>query len=218
VRRSANVAPSLVWAWPRRASEARSRPARLCCLAGTSRRGRGRRGVGGHPRAPRTRQPCAPDRLPGRPVLLGFFRALLRRDTCPRALIVGAQPAHEPALFLRCLPTATGSAWVTSTNWPKQHLASFAVRAFIRFPMLLLASCDECGRICNSEQDRRGGDPEKSPAGGEAPPLCRQHRIAAGEDPCLSASYRNRDRKSRLSRINDARRLRSSTASVVKPL
>jgi hypothetical protein len=59
--------------------------------------------------------------------------------------------------------------------------------------------------------------PKNRPAGGEAPPLCRQHRIAAGEDPCLSASYRNRDRKSRLSRINDARRLRSSIASVVKP-
>jgi hypothetical protein len=71
-------------------------------------------------------------------VLLGFFRALLRRDTCPRALIVGAQPAHEPALFLRCLPTATGSAWVTSTNWPKQYLASFAVRGLHPIPHVAL--------------------------------------------------------------------------------
>jgi hypothetical protein len=37
-----------------------------------------------------------------------------------------------------------------SSSRPKPHLASFAVRAFIRFPMLLLASCDEYGRICNS--------------------------------------------------------------------
>ena len=29
-------------------------------------------------------------------------------------------------------------------------LASFAVRIFIRFPVPLLVSCDEYGRICNS--------------------------------------------------------------------
>jgi hypothetical protein len=41
---------------------------------------------------------------------------------------------------------------------PEPPLASFAVRAFIRFPVLLLASCDEYGRICNSERDRHVRD------------------------------------------------------------
>jgi hypothetical protein len=46
---------------------------------------------------------------------------------------------------------------------PKPYLASFAVRTFIRFPVLLLASCDEYGRICNSERGRTGDNPEKLP-------------------------------------------------------
>ena len=41
-----------------------------------------------------------------------------------------------------------------SFSRPKQYLASFTVRVFIQFPVLLLASCDGYGGICNSERDR----------------------------------------------------------------
>src|SRR5580704_14685754 len=65
--------------------------------------------------------------------------------------LIGASQRLADA-FMAPLPP---KARANSITPPKPHLASFAVRAFIRFPVLLLASCDEYGRICNSGRDRR---------------------------------------------------------------
>jgi hypothetical protein len=64
---------------------------------------------------------------------------------------------------LRTPRTPSARRGARSISRPKPHLASFAVRAFIRIPVLLLASCDEYGRICNSERDRRVITPKNCP-------------------------------------------------------
>jgi hypothetical protein len=61
-----------------------------------------------------------------------------------------------------------------------RNQAAEAVLGVVRGQGLHPIPGDEYGRICNSERDRRVVTPKNRPAGDEAPPLCRQHRIAAG--------------------------------------
>jgi hypothetical protein len=78
------------------------------------------------------------------------------------------------------LGPATGSARARSIQPAEAALGVLRRQSFHPIP---LASCDEYGRICNSERDRQVVTPKNRPAGGGAQPLCRQHRIATGKDP-----------------------------------
>jgi hypothetical protein len=110
------------------------------------------------------------------------FMATPPRDHIQRRLpyerAVGWTICPDDLLPSSTLNRANSSNSITTISRLKPYLASFAVGASIRFPVL--ASCDEYGGICNSERDRRVVTPKNRPAGDEAPPLCRQHRIAAG--------------------------------------